>query len=340
MAPEEIAPGESVQLIANARRSDGSNENVTGQAEWAVRSTPAGSEVLAVTGPGMATGVDRGRGIVTVRLGDLSASATILVLPQGTFHVAGRVSDGALPLEGVRVTVIRGTGEGLTTRTDDAGLYELYGVAGSVRIRASLTGYLEQIQRVEINSHASLVFELSPTPEGPAPGPGPSPGPPPETPAPTPAPPSPSPPSPPMPPLPDPPVENLAGLYTLTITGKNCTPVFPEAGKRRVYDARIDQTGSDLRVVLSGGVLAGSDAFAGTIGTVGGIEFYIRPLSPWDYDAFDLQELLPDGSLLRISGVISARGTSAGIVGTGAAELYHQDTLGRCDVDRFEMLPR
>ncbi len=45
IAPPEIAPGEAVQLTANAIRSDGTAEHVSNQAEWTTNNTsvlPAG----------------------------------------------------------------------------------------------------------------------------------------------------------------------------------------------------------------------------------------------------------------------------------------------------------
>jgi len=51
IAPPEIAPGESVQLTANAIKSDGSAENVSNQAEW----TTNKASVIQVSSTGLAT---------------------------------------------------------------------------------------------------------------------------------------------------------------------------------------------------------------------------------------------------------------------------------------------
>jgi hypothetical protein len=45
---------------------------------------------------------------------------------------------------------------------------------------------------------------------------------------------------------------DYSGVYTLTMTARSCSPGFPEELKRRVYTARLEQTGADLRVYLSG----------------------------------------------------------------------------------------
>src|SRR5512145_2554327 len=91
VVPSEIAPGETVQLSANAAKSDGSVENVTGQVQWTVRSDPAGS-VLLVTATGLATGRERGEEVVMAHFDGRTDQATIVVLPQGTFRLAGTVS--------------------------------------------------------------------------------------------------------------------------------------------------------------------------------------------------------------------------------------------------------
>jgi hypothetical protein len=161
LAPPTIAPGESVQLTANAVRSDGSVENVSSQAKWTAQSIPATEAMLGVTGMGVAIGGDRGRGVVTARFAGFTADATILVLPNGTFRLAGRITDGAVGLQNVNVAVIAGVGSGLTARTDVSGDYELYGVAGPVQIRASKDGYLDRIEHVDMTTHASLAFELA-----------------------------------------------------------------------------------------------------------------------------------------------------------------------------------
>ena len=122
VVPSEMAPGETVQLIANATKSDGSVENMTGQAEWTVPSDAA-SAVLSVTATGLATGRERGEEVVTARFDGRTDQATIVVLPKGTFRLAGSVSENGIGLEKATVTVISGVGEGLIAPTDARGYY-------------------------------------------------------------------------------------------------------------------------------------------------------------------------------------------------------------------------
>jgi hypothetical protein len=312
VAPREIAPGEAVQLTANAVKSNGSVDNVTSQAQWTVQP----GSVLMVTGTGLATGGEGGRGLVTVRFSGFTADATIIVLPKGTFLLAGTVSVGAVGLENVTVTVMSGVGAGLTARTDTYGYYALYGVSGPVQIRASKEGYLDQTKQANVWQGTGLNFELSVAG----------------------------------------PVENYSGVYALTITARSCSGDFPDAAKRRVYTARVEQTGAALRVALSDAdFLPGSNTFAGAVTAPDAIKFAIRPSSVWDYDGPDLQERLSDGTVLLMFGVISATRTSQRISGTAIAQgelggIIHlpprgpswslADAIGGCDIDRFDMVPR
>jgi len=83
IAPPEIAPGESVQLTANAIKSDGSAENVSNQAEWTTNNT----SVLQVSSTGLATATNRGGTNVYANVyarfaGRHHASAGIFVRPR------------------------------------------------------------------------------------------------------------------------------------------------------------------------------------------------------------------------------------------------------------------
>jgi hypothetical protein len=313
VAPSEIAPGESVQLTANAVKSDGSIENVSGQVEWTVRSVTA-SSVVSLTDSGLATGTERGEAVVTVRFEGRAAEATTFVLPKGTFRLAGVVSESGVGLEGVTITVIAGVGLGLMAVTDFRGDYALYGVAGPVQIRASLTGYVENTQEIEVAAHRMHSLEL----------------------------------------VSSRPRDEYAGTYTLTVTaadtpGRPCAPGFPEELKRRVYIAQIEQTGADLEVSLSGADFIRGH-FRGAVTQPGKITFWIRPASVWDYDEEEVVERLSDGTRLFVSGTIDARSTPSGISGTvnrafggsiwrdSGSGTYSQNS--GCPLDRFEMVRR
>ena len=311
VAPQEMAPGESMQLTANAVMSNGSVQNVSGQAEWTVRSVTTTSAV-SLTASGLATGTGRGEALVTVRFEGRAAEAPILVLPKGTFRLAGVVSENGAGLLGVTMTVIAGVGMGLTAETDLRGDYALYGVAGPVKIRASRPGYVENTLEIEVAAHRVHSLELSRSR----------------------------------------PREEYEGTYTLTVTADDvpgpCAQ-FPQELKRRAYVAHIVRTGDELDVSLSGANFIRA-RFRGEVTQSDNITFWIRPASVWDYDWPDIVELLSDGTQLFVSGTIVAKGTPTGISGSASpgagGTIWRNPGSGGfsqafgCAIDRFEMVRR
>lgn len=306
-APREIASGESAALTALAFKTGGTSEDVSNQVQWTAQSATE-SAAFTVSGSGILTATGRGRGVVTARFSGLTAEASIFVLPRGTFRLAGKIVESGVGLEDVTVSVISGIGQGLSATTDALGNYELYGVAGPVSIRASREGYVASIRQVDVTAHGSLELELAVVR----------------------------------------PRDNYSGVYTLTIAGDHCTADFPEVAKVRVYDARLEHDGRGLRVFLSGGKFwRAGNAFTGTVSSNGEIRFTIRPVQPWDYDAFDLMESLPGGPDLIVGGIIVAAPTATGIVQTHQDDPYVGGFMhlnlgnGRCGgIGRFELMRR
>jgi hypothetical protein len=201
---------------------------------------------------------------VTARFDGRTDQATIVVLPKGTFRLAGTVSDNGIGLEKATVTVISGVGEGLIAPTDARGYYALYGVAGQVEVRATRDGYLDSSQQVNVTSHGSHSFEM----------------------------------------VASRPRIDLGGTYTLTVSAEGTSgPCLPEPLKRRIYTATVEQTGADLSVSLSGVdfVIArdgSGNSFRGVVAATGEATFSIRPATVWDYDGPDVVEQLSDGTAL------------------------------------------
>ena len=157
-APPSIAPGETVQLSASARKTDNSVEIVTSQGHW-YSQAPA---VLGVSSSGVASGGARGEAIVRVVYGGWSASARVFVLPPDTHRLNGTVTDSGMGIAGLVVTVIGVGGENLSTVTDGRGAYALYGVRGRVRLQVKGTGYLNRIDDIDVRDHRSFDVEVSP----------------------------------------------------------------------------------------------------------------------------------------------------------------------------------
>ena len=211
IGPSEIAPGESVQLIVNATKSDGSVEDVTAQSLFSPNTSP----VLELTVRGLATGKANGQVFVNARFGTRNAGKTILVLPTGTFRLGGTVRESGFAIAGATVTVISGTGEGLTTTSNFGGFYALFGVNGPVRVQIKKDGYLNAIQQLDVTAHRTedlnIVAERA--------------------------------------------RDDLRGAYTLTVQAGTCASGasnLPAEMRRRQYVANVAQDGPLLTVTLEG----------------------------------------------------------------------------------------
>jgi hypothetical protein len=158
IAPGSIAPGESVQLTANAVKSDNSVENVSELAAW-ISSDP---RVLEISSTGVAKGIAGGEAVIRVSYQGRSSSTRTFVLPAGTYRLNGTVTDSGLSVVGATVAIIGGVGEGLTTITDGNGTYALYGVRDQVRLHAKVDGYFNRIEEIEVTDHRTFNFEMIP----------------------------------------------------------------------------------------------------------------------------------------------------------------------------------
>ena len=157
---------------------------------------------------------------------------------------------------------------------------------------------------------------------------------------------------------PSPPSLNVPGPYTLTVTATRCTAAFPGSTEPRVYAARVDHVGHQLRVTLSGAdFLPESGAFSGEVTATGGIRFDVRPVSLWDYDIPEMEERLADGTILATFGIITATATPEGILGkaldqaSGLGGILHlpprspwvpyswSQAMSSCHIDRFDLVP-
>ena len=317
VAPPEIAPDETVQLTANASKSDGSVENVSSQAQW----TSATSEVLQLGSTGLATGRNRGEVFVTVRFGGLSATAPIMVLPKGTFRLSGTVYEGGfVKLENVTVTVTSSVGEGLTAVTNVNGGFVLYGVSGLVKLHARREGYTDVVTQVpgpvtahRNNSDLSMVSNR--------------------------------------------PLVDLSGTYTLTISSQSaCPAAFPDAARRRSYTANVKQNKDNCCAGGLSVVLTGADfivhngrywnTFHGRVTSTGEARLHITT-EDFDGNQFYIAERFGDTAIL-VRGDVSAKATPELISGTLAGEILiaqgasppFESYSSRCPAALFEMVRR
>jgi hypothetical protein len=290
-APASIPPGQSVQLTATAVRSDGSTEDVTAQAWWS--SFP--ESILHVSAGGLATAKRVGEATISANYPNRTGTATVLVVPAGTYKLEGQVIEGGFGVSGVTLTVISGIGEGLTTTSANGGGYSLLGVGGRVRLHAKKEGYHNKVETLDVAASTTHVFEI----------------------------------------VPDQQRANLAGTYSLTLVAAceaNQQNAVPEDLRRRTYTAAVTQQGPSLIVTLSGGNLV-KDRFAGESDPTGKVTFTIGEPNFYYYYPFGtldpgLIEQLTPTSELQVAGYVAAEASSAGIQGRldGYVQLYERTT--------------
>jgi hypothetical protein len=223
-----------------------------------------------------------------------------MVIPAGTYRLAGTVLESGLPVTGAGVKVTSGQGAGVTTNTDYLGQYRLYGVAGPVDIQVSKLGYTTLTKTVAIGADDLLDFpELVQTNA----------------------------------------VSTLSGAYTLTIAmDPGCKPFgppFPLEVNTRTYSAVIAQNGPRLTVQLSGGNFlqfnGQSNAFEGRV-EPDRVTFKLGSLGGSSYGSYyyyysyhigvpNLAELLSNGQYLTYLGSASTTATSTGLDGPLIAQV-------------------
>lgn len=280
--PASMEPGASVQATARATMSDGSSRDVTSEAQWSSSNTG----VVRAGSTGVLAAGTRGEAVVVARHSGRSSSGHILVLPTGTFRLTGRVADTGVPVDGVRVEVIGGTGQGLSAVSNAAGDFALYGVGGRVTLHSKKQGYVNRTQDVDVTSNQSVNVDMQF----------------------------------------DGPRAQLEGKYTLQITAQGCAGRIPDAAVTRTYDASVAQAGPRLTVTLSGADFIVTNGHGnGFVGTaVGGDRVVFSLNSGFVYyyyyyygsGDFDIVERLTPTSVLMFSGTATANNTGSGLSGS------------------------
>src|SRR5262249_31354381 len=142
----------------------------------------------------------------------MSTSKAVLVLPANTFRVTGRVRDEGLSLASARVQVTAGLSAGLSTTTNDFGVYYLYGVRDDIQVQVSKDGYQTQSNSFTVGDNITVDFNLTPSA----------------------------------------PRVQVEGNYRLTLTAApECAAELSEEARSRSYDAAVTQVGPLLTVRLS-----------------------------------------------------------------------------------------
>ena len=196
---------------------------------------------MEVSEGGIARGVAGGEAVIFGRFEQRLAAAQTLILPKDTYRLTGRVAVDGMGISDVLMTVVSGTGAGLTAMTGFDGGYALYGVSGRIRIQAKKGGLANRTESLEVSGHG--VFDLEVGFQGRPP--------------------------------------DLPGTYTLSIDAAPCLgrQALPAGATSRSYTARLTQQGVRLDVTLSDAdfIISGTrgNRFAGFVEPSGAVTFDI-----------------------------------------------------------------
>ena len=146
--PATVAPGATAQFTASARMSDESTQDYTSKVSW----RSANVSMLTITNTGQVTGQATGETQVQAILPVLRATANVMVIPAGTYRLAGTVTESGLPVAKATVAVTSGIGTGLSVLTDFGGAYRIYGVAGQIEITVTKDGYVPVVQPLLVDT--------------------------------------------------------------------------------------------------------------------------------------------------------------------------------------------
>ena len=289
--PKTIAPGSVGQFTVAVVYGNGTTEDVTGEASWCCH-----SDALQVQGQGRVFGRNRGDATITVHYKNMFTSREVIVLPDGTYRVTGRVYEPGTtsPIAQARISVNDGAGSSLSTDADFSGFFRLYGVPPSAEFVVSHTGYETQSRRMQFSDHAAITLEL---------------------------------------PLTGPRLQ-FSGTYTATFDWRACSSAV-QFERRRIYTAVVTQAGPVLDVRFTDQFFAINSAkrgnmMQGQIDAAGvtlyadrgfSLTYYYGPT----YYPF-IVERLPDGNRLVASGTAKLVQSGVSFSGDlkGAVEIYTQ----------------
>jgi len=222
------------------------------------------------TSPGVAVGINRGDGSVSAWFADRVGNQTVLVLDAGTYRLSGVISESSgQPISAVSVDVVSGTGTGLrgVSRTD--GTFVLYGVAGNIRLRASLDGFVPVDRELLVNEDGQTnAFAMTPI---------------------------------------DAP-EDISGAWTMTLMpSPGCRPGLPDVAKGRTYQVEFIQQGTGLKVKTSSPTLKvlNPDENHGTIFGTHLHFFFAGDTDYGDWSSTDLVDRLSPSETLGFDGTVT-----------------------------------
>jgi hypothetical protein len=153
--PTSVGPGQTAQMTAVARFSDGSTRTVTDQATW-TSSQPQ----IATVAAGVVTGRALGRTQIRAAYQNRSTSLNIVVEPDGTFIVSGNITEpGSVAVSGATVSV---PGNPPNQVVSPSGFYEIFGVSGTVMLTVSKPGYLDETRTLQVTQNQKMDVQIRP----------------------------------------------------------------------------------------------------------------------------------------------------------------------------------
>lgn len=155
--PASIEPGGSARFTATLVEGS-ARRDVTREAQWS-----ASGLGIVITEPGVATAQDLGFARILVSYGPAFTRVTLAAKPPGTFVVMGRVAPVIAGAPG-RVEVLDGPAAGRSATADTSGEYFLVGVAGGLRLRASMLGHAPVERTLAVNGDLEADFSLTTVP--------------------------------------------------------------------------------------------------------------------------------------------------------------------------------
>jgi hypothetical protein len=166
--------GQTAHLTVVATLADGTTNDVTNQATCRVATSVDALAPYVVARPSSGctiTAVAFGLQDIDVAYpatqtwppapGTASARVSVSVVPDGAYVLYGRVMQSGYPLAGAHLTVLADAEE-RAAYADAEGRYMVAPVNGDVTLRARLTGYADQEQRLVVSRHERRDVELLP----------------------------------------------------------------------------------------------------------------------------------------------------------------------------------
>src|SRR4051812_44449105 len=161
--------GNTMQMVATARMSDGSSQNVTSAASWE-SSNPS---IATISSSGMlsvlANGQVDARAMYQGVLGSVTLTLTRAPDPAARYTLSGiarEVSPAPRILGDVRITITEGPDAGITATSDAGGQFRFASVAGSrLSLEASRAGYQTwRMTNLTIDANKQIEVVMYPNP--------------------------------------------------------------------------------------------------------------------------------------------------------------------------------